>query len=258
MRRSLGTQSAPQPTPSDVDPRRCVRGRCGRSPIVNVLLACGLISSVLYVLAIDVVAALRHASYHNYTSQMVSELMAAGAPTRKLLIWLLMPYNLLVVAFAAGVWSAAGPRRSARLAAAALAGYGAVSTVGLVLTPMDLRGTVDSRRDRLHIATTVVMSMFIVAVMVFGAFVRGFRFRMYSFATIAIVVVFGVLAGVLARPMPGPTPRLGLAERVNIYTTMLWFAVLAVALSRRQQEKDAAATSSVGPQHTSIHERSTP
>jgi hypothetical protein len=97
---------------------------------------------------------------------------------------------------------------------------------------MDLRGTVDSSRDTLHIAATLVMSVFIVAVMAFGAFAHGTRFRLYSFATIATVVAFGALAGHLARPMPGSTPWLGLAERVNIYTTMLWILVFAVSLRR--------------------------
>jgi hypothetical protein len=161
---------------------------------------------------------------------MVSELMAVSAPTRKLLIWLLTPYNFLVFAFAAGVWASAGGRRSVRLAAAALVGYGVTSTAGLFLFPMDVRGTVGSQRDALHIALTMVMSIFIVASMAFGAFARGKRFRLYSFATIAIVVMFGALAGFLARPMPGPTPGLGLAERVNIYATMLWMVSLAASL----------------------------
>lgn len=86
----------------------------------------------------------------------------------------------------------------------------------------------------MHIAATFVMSLFIVAMMAFGAFMHGRRFRLYSFGTIAIVMVFGALAGFLAGPMPGPTPWLGLAERVNIYATMLWIAVLAVSLWRFQ------------------------
>lgn len=196
----------------------------------KVLLLSGAASSVLYVVAIDVVAALRHSAYHGYTSQMVSELMAVGAPTRGLLIWLFVPYNLLVLALAAGVWASAGERRAVRFLAAALVGYGAVSTAGLLFAPMDLRGTVGSQRDAIHIAVTFVMSLFIVATMAAGAFVHGRWFRLYTFATIATVVVFGALAGFLARPMPGPTPGLGLAERVNIYATMLWLAVLAVSL----------------------------
>ena len=145
------------------------------------------------------------------------------------MVWLSIPYNFLVFVLAMGVCASAGGKRATRFTAAALVGYSAVSTAGLLLFPMDVRGTVESQRDSLHIVATIAMSMFIVAVMAFGAFAHGMRFRLYSFATIAIVIVFGAWAGILARPMPGPTPLLGLAERVNIYATMLWVAVLAVS-----------------------------
>jgi hypothetical protein len=95
---------------------------------------------------------------------------------------------------------------------------------------MDLRGTVDSTRDPVHIVVTIVMSIFIMASIALGAFAFGRRFRVYSFVTLALVIVGGVLAGILAGPMPGPTPWLGLAERVNIYATMAWFAALAIGL----------------------------
>jgi hypothetical protein len=196
------------------------------------LLVCGGLSSFLYIVGIDVIAPLRYPDYHGYTSQMVSELMAVGAPTRSVLIWLFILYNLLVFAFAAGVWASSGGRRAMRLTAVALAGYGVLGTAGLLLAPMDLRGTLNSQRDALHIVTTFVMSIFVVAAIAFGAFVQGERFRLYSFATIVTVVVFGALAGFLARPMPDATPWLGVAERVNIYATMLWLLVFAVSLLR--------------------------
>ena len=198
----------------------------------KLLVSCGAISSALYLVAIDVIAPLRYGGYHNFTSQMVSELMAIGAPTRNLLVWLFTPYNLLVFAFAAGVRASARGRRLMRLTAAALAGYGVMSSAGLFLFSMDLRGTLNSQRDALHIAATAVMSIFIVAAMAFGAFADGRWFRLYSFATVGVVLVFGGLAGFLAGPMPGPTPWLGLAERVNIYATMLWMSLLAVLLWR--------------------------
>jgi len=157
--------------------------------------------------------------------------MTAGAPTRPPLIWLFVSYNVLVFLFALGVWASAGGRRAVRFTAAVLAGYGVVSTAGLLLAPMDLRGTVDSQRDARHIAVTIVISVCIVAAMVCGAFVRGRWFCVYSFATIATVVLFGALAGVLAWPMPGAPPGIGAAERVNIYATMLWCATLALALA---------------------------
>jgi hypothetical protein len=197
----------------------------------------------LYVISIDAIAALRYPDYHAYTSQMVSELMAVGAPTRTLLIWLFVPYNLLVFAFAAGVWASAMEKRPTRLTAAAFFAYGVVSTAGLLFTPMDLRGTVDSSRDTLHIAATFVMSLFIVAMMASGALAHGTRFRLYSRATIATVVVFGALAGYLAGPMPGPTPWLGLAERINIYATMLWILVFAVSLLRAASQYETVERS---------------
>ena len=61
--------------------------------IRRVLLVCGVVSSALYLAGIDVIAAWRYAGYHEYTSQMVSELMAVGAPTRPLLVWLFTAYN---------------------------------------------------------------------------------------------------------------------------------------------------------------------
>jgi hypothetical membrane protein len=79
------------------------------------------------------------------------------------------------------------------------------------------------------------MSAFILAAMLLGASVRGRRFRAYSLATAATVTVFGGLAGYLARPMPGPTPGIGLAERVNIYASMVWFAVLAAVMWQRRE-----------------------
>ena len=208
----------------------------------------GVLSSLLYVISIDVIAALRYPDYHNYADQMVSELFAVGAPTRTLMVWLSIPYNVLVFALAVGVWVSAGRKRATHFTAAALVGYGAVSTAGLLLCPMDVRGTVDSQRDTLHIFATILISIFIVAMMAFGAFVHGMRFRIYSLATIATVIVFGAWAGILARPMPGPTPWLGLAERVNINATMLWVAVLAVSYLRVQERAGVRpiATTSAG------------
>ena len=68
------------------------------------LLACGVLSSLLY-LGIDALAALRFGDYHSYTAQAISELAAIGAPTRELVEPLFRTYNLLLLAFAAGVWA---------------------------------------------------------------------------------------------------------------------------------------------------------
>lgn len=65
----------------------------------------------------------------------------------------------------------------------------------------------------------------------------------FGFATIIIVIVFGVLTGLqIPRIEAGqPTPWMGFTERINIYGTVLWYAVLAIALVRA--EKGQGSTS---------------
>jgi uncharacterized protein DUF998 len=190
-------------------------------------LACGVVSSALYLFSIDVVAALLYPEYHGYKSQMVSELIARGAPTRSLMVGVFVPYNLLVFAFAAGVWASAARKPAARLTSVALVAYGLTSSVGLLLAPMDLRAAGLTGQTVLHIWTTVLQGVFIVMVMVFGAFVHGAPFRRYSFATLALCLVFGALAGMQAA---SESPWLGITERINIYSWMVWVMVFAVSL----------------------------
>jgi hypothetical protein len=84
-----------------------------------------------------------------------------------------------------------------------------------------------------------VMSLFILLAMGFGASLLGKRLRYYSYGTIAILVVFGVLASLQAGQMQAnePTPLMGIEERINIYATMLWVAVLAIGLLRVQKPR---------------------
>jgi hypothetical protein len=193
----------------------------------DVYLALGALSSFLYASG-DVVASMLYPDYHDYASQMVSELMARGAPTRTLMVSLFVPYNVLVFVFAAGVW-ASGMRRTVRLTAAALVGYGAISTAGLLVAPMDLRADGLTGGTVFHIWATVLQGVFILLVLVFGAFIHGLRFRWYSFATLAVCVGLGAWAGVQARQ---GSMWIGVTERISVYAWMLWVSVLAVSLIR--------------------------
>jgi hypothetical protein len=196
-----------------------------------ILLLCGLASSLLYLAAIDLLAPMAHPEYHSYRYQMVSELFAAEAPTRALLGPPMMFYNVLVLAFAAGVWMSAKGSRTIRLIAVALATYGMISTTGFFVAPMDVRGSGGvTERDVRHILATAIQGIALVSALVLGGFVLGSRFRAYSFATLGICVVFGVLAGLSAAQEA--SPWLGTAERVSIYAWMIWVGVLALALLR--------------------------
>jgi hypothetical membrane protein len=201
----------------------------------RILLGCGIVSSVLYI-AVDVLGTLRYPGYR-YTEQQFSELTAAGSPVRSFMVGLsVIPYTLLVAAFAVGVWISTRPKRAGLITAAMLLGYAAFGMVGGWFTPMNTREALAAGerglRNAMHVPMTAVMSLFMLLAMGFGATLLGKRFRYYSYATIAILIVFGVLTSLQAGKMVAdePTPLMGLTERINIYATMLWVTVLAIGL----------------------------
>jgi hypothetical protein len=198
-------------------------------------LICGIVASLVYVGA-DILAAMRWEGYR-YTSQAVSELMAIEAPTRPLLVALFSVYGLLVIAFGIGVWASAGRKRALRVTGILLIAYGAVGFVGLLFTPMHLRGAEFSATDLLHIIVTSVLVLLLLLSIGFGAAAHGRGFRLYSIATILILLVFGALTGLQGPRLAAnlPTPWLGVMERMNIYSSMLWVLVLAIALLRAEK-----------------------
>ncbi|MGA7671918.1 MAG: DUF998 domain-containing protein [Nitrolancea sp.] len=195
------------------------------------LLGAGFVSSVLYVV-VDLAGSLRYPGY-SYTDQAFSELTAQGSPVRTLMIAAnAIPYTVLVSAFAAGVWILARPAHTARVTGALLGGYALVGLVGAAAFPMPTRGTDGTLRNTMHIPATAVMSLCIMLAMVFGARLLGKRFRWYSYATLAALILFGLLTSLHGSRVANneSTPWMGIEERVNIYGTMLWFAVLSIGL----------------------------
>jgi hypothetical protein len=199
----------------------------------RVLLVCGLLSSLVYV-GIDQLAAIRHADYHDFASQTISELFARGAPTKPLVDPLFILYDVLTIAFGVGVWMSARGKRALRVAAACLIGIGVAGLPGPWLFPMNLRG-VDG--DESHIAGTGVIVLLILVALGFGAFAFGLRFRVFSFATLVTTLAFGALTGFQARGLVtgDPTPWIGVTERICIGAFLVWVAVLAISLLRARE-----------------------
>jgi hypothetical protein len=104
----------------------------------KILLGCGIVSSVWYVIT-DVIGTLRYPGYR-YTEQQFSGLLAAGSPVRPLMVALNgIPYGVLVAAFAADIWTSAGPKRAAPVTGAMLLGYAAFGMAGGLIFNMDRR-----------------------------------------------------------------------------------------------------------------------
>jgi hypothetical protein len=202
--------------------------RSGR--LVSLLLACGIVSSVLYTAMLAIIP-LQWESYSS-AAQTVSELSAIGAPTRSLWVPLTIVWALLYVLFGWGVWKAAGRSRSLRIAGAVIMAH---SMFGIFWPPMHLRGTEPTLTDTLHIAWTIVTVLLIVLAIGFAAAALGRGFRLYSMTTLVVFIVFGTLSGVDGPRIAAnlPTPWIGVWERANIGAWLLWIVVMAIALLRR-------------------------
>ncbi|MGH9201517.1 MAG: hypothetical protein ACRD2A_09790 [Vicinamibacterales bacterium] len=100
---------------------------------------------------------------------------------------------------------------------------------------MHLRGTEFTLTDTLHIVWSIVTVLLMMLAIGFGAAAFGKRVRLYSIATVVILVVCGALTGIDAPRIAAnlPTPWVGVWERINIGVWLLWVVVLAIALLRR-------------------------
>jgi hypothetical protein len=159
----------------------------------EVLLACGVLSSLLYA-TIDVLAGTRWQS-DSWVSQEFSRLSAVGAPSRPVILMLSPLYTLLVVAFGIGVWQAAGEKRGQRIVGGGLVVYGLVSVVWPQFFPEDLSRPASAFTNTMHIVLTIVTVCSWVVILGFAAASFGKRFRLYSIGTLLTVIVFGILTG---------------------------------------------------------------
>lgn len=193
------------------------------------LLACGVLSSVVYA-ATDVFGGLMYEGY-SFTSQAISELMAVGAPSERFVDPLFLIYSLLMVAFGIAVFRE-GANLAMRFTGLSLGAYGLIGLSGPTLFEMAQRGSGGSGNDTPHIIVTSVLVLLLLVAIGVGAFAFGRSFRTYSFITLLLVIVFGAMTVPFAARLAAgqPTPGLGIVERVNIYLSLLWIAVLGTAL----------------------------
>lgn len=202
--------------------------------IQNGLLICGLLSSLWYAV-INIYVPTQYEGYIISTFT-VSELSAIGAPTRILWVLLGLIYPLLFAAFGWGVLKAAGQSRHLRIVGGLIIAY---CVLNFYWPPMHMRGAEFTLTDTMHIAWGVATNIFMWLFMGFGAAALNKRFRIYTVASIALHIVFGVLT-VLEAPNIAdnePTPTIGIWERINIGIFMLWVIVFSLELLRREKSK---------------------
>ena len=189
---------------------------------------------------------------YSSASQTISELSAIGAPTRPLWVSLGIAYTLLVTAFGWGVWGATRRNRPLRVVGGLMMLYG-VSGFGWPFAPLHQRAVLaaggGTLSDTMHLVFGAVISLLMLVAMGLGAAAFGKRFRLYSIATMVILIVFSALTGVDGPRVAAnlPTPWVGVWERIFIGVFLLWVVVLAVAVLRvRAQPLSSSAIGTTG------------
>jgi hypothetical protein len=217
---------------------RAVSGEAWR----KALLVCGMASSLLYAAMIWTI---RYEGY-NPISQVPSELTAIGAPTQALWAWLGWIYTVLVVAFGFGLWKSADRNRAVRIVGGLILAY---ASLGLLwpFAAMHQREVLAAGggtwSDTAHVVLGGVTVFLMFLAIGFGATAFGKRFRLYSIASIVVLLAFGALTFLEAPGVQAnlPTPWIGLWERINISVFLLWVVVLATMLWRTGTARSFAA-----------------
>jgi Protein of unknown function (DUF998) len=215
---------------------RAVSGEAWR----KALLVCGMASSLLYAAMIWTI---RYEGY-NPISQVPSELTAIGAPTQALWARLGWIYTVLVVAF--GLWKSADRNRAVRIVSGLILAY---ASLGLLwpFAAMHQREVLAAGggtwSDTAHVVLGGVTVFLMFLAIGFGATAFGKRFRLYSIASIVVLLAFGALTFLEAPGVQANlrTPWIGLWERINISVFLLWVVVLATMLWRTGTARSFAA-----------------
>ena len=194
------------------------------------LLAFGVISSVLYAV-VDLLAGLSYAGYSFY-SQTISELGATGAPKSTWPALAFLTYSGLMFFFAATV-AYYGAQRSSRIrnVGLLLLLYMIVGS-GTAFFPVHVRGTAELADEMPHIISGLAAIGIILLAMAVGSTAFGKRFRNFSRATFAMIVVFGTLTVPSAMKLAAgePTPGMGILERLAYYSILVWVGGLSLTL----------------------------
>ena len=193
----------------------------------KLLLSCGIFAPLLY-LGTDLLAGKLHKGY-SFSTQSMSELGAAGSPTRPLVVALTLVASALMIAFGIGVWQAAGPAILPRIVAGLIFGNAVAGLAATLFFP-------NRFGVRPEFGTPGVLLMFLsvlcfVLAMVFGAAAFHGWMRFLSIAIPAAYVILAIMRfATAASSAEGTNMLIGAQERTMAYSFLLWTMALAIYL----------------------------
>jgi hypothetical protein len=191
----------------------------------KILLSCGIIAPLLH-LGTDLLAGKLLKGYSFFTQSM-SELGAAGSPTRSLVVALSLVASVFMIAFGIGVWQAAGQAILPRIVAGLIIGHTVTGLISTLFFP-------NRFGVRPEFGTPGVLLMFFsvlcfVLAMVFGAVAFHSWMRILSLAIpVAYVLLASLRFATAASSASGNTVMIGAQERTMAYSFLVWVMALAI------------------------------
>jgi hypothetical protein len=194
----------------------------------KILLVCGIIAPLFH-LGTDWLAGKLLKGY-SFAAQSMSDLSAAGSPTRPLVVWLTLAASLFMIAFGVGVWRVADPAVLPRIVAGLVIGNAVAGLIAATFFP-------NSFGERPTFGSPGVIIMFLsvlffVLAMIFGAMAFSGWLRVLSIAIPASYVVLAVFRFATAAKSSAveSTALMGVQERTMGYSYLVWVIALAIYL----------------------------
>jgi hypothetical protein len=194
----------------------------------KILLCCGILAPLFY-LGTDWLAG-RLIKGYSFIARSMSELSAAGSPTRSLVISLTLVASVLMIAFGVGVWWAAGQALLQRVVGGLVIGNAAAGLVSILFFPVRF-----GERPIFASAGVIVMFLgvvFFVLAMVFAAIAFSGWLRILSISIPLAYILLAVwrLATSTTSTVGSTISLVGAQERTMSYSFLLWVMLLAIYL----------------------------
>jgi hypothetical membrane protein len=211
----------------------------------RILLLCGVLAPLVYIVAVVLGGILRPG--YSHIAQYVSELIEGGAPNKAILDPLFAIYNILTIAFSIGLFLYVRSLSENRRKKVGMAGALVLAAEGIfglvtVFFPQDPIGSPATSTGTLHIVLASLSSLTTMLTML----LLGLWFQVipalhgdgvYSFSSLAVVFLSGGLA---ASTIANPGPVNGLIERVTIFGFLQWLFVIGVRTYRSEWTSKAS------------------
>jgi len=148
------------------------------------------------------------------------------------MVTVILAHAVLVIALGVGMWRSAH-KASLRWTGILLVGAGLVGFPTHTVFAMSSRWMDAGFNDTMHIILSGVFSVFVVVAMILSAVAYRGGFRLYTIATVLVVIGFGAAASFAIQGIQqNTTPWAGGFERVNAYSYFAWLVALALTVRR--------------------------